>query len=145
MRKYVTQFVALERNAEKGNSRHATDAYSAFRNGSFEDFYAPLVVDDAELERGLESASLVVDTRLRDALRALGFGETNGDASFGSRLGRREVIESASYAAEYSALPESDIALALGANVDELEQRIAVLENRSLSRLRATVLARGRK
>jgi hypothetical protein len=145
MRKYVTQFVALERNAEKGIPGHMADAYSAFKNGSLEDFYAPLVVDDDELERGLVSGSLVIDTRLRDALRVLGFPARDRDAAPGSRFSRPDVIESASYAAEYSALQESDIGLALGFRVDQLEHRIAVLERGSLSRLRSTVLGRSRR
>ena len=46
-RKYVTQFVALERNAEKGIPGHMAEAYDAYRAGQLDAFYAPLVVDDA--------------------------------------------------------------------------------------------------
>lgn len=143
-RKYITQFVALERNAEKGIPGHMADAYLAFRGGALEDFYAPLVVDDEALDRGLESGALVVDTRLCDALRALGFGAAERGVAQ-PHFGRPGLIESASYAAEYSALQESDLGLALGSRVDELEQRIAVLESRPLSRLRSTVLGGSRR
>ena len=67
-RKYVTQFVALERNAEKGIPDHMAEAYRAYRAGRLEDFYRPLVVDDDALERGSRPASSRVDTRLRDVL-----------------------------------------------------------------------------
>ncbi len=85
MRKYVTQFVALERNAEKGIPGHMAEAYDAYRAGRLEDFYAPLVVDDVELERGLASGTL--DDRHAPARRlaALGFG----DASAGARRPER--------------------------------------------------------
>ena len=57
-RKYVTQFVALERNAEKGIPGHMADAYRAYLAGDLDSFYAPLVVHDDELARGLESGHL---------------------------------------------------------------------------------------
>ena len=52
-RKYVTQFVALERNAEKGIPGHMAEAYEAYRAGRLDAFYAPLVVDDEALAAGL--------------------------------------------------------------------------------------------
>ena len=82
MRKYVTQFVALERNAEKGIPDHMAEAYDAWRAGRLEAFYEPLVVDDAELERGLESGRFAYDTRLRDVL-ALGSDTTRRRSSDG--------------------------------------------------------------
>ena len=54
VRKYVTQFVALEKNAEKGIPNHMADAHAAYRAGRLEEFYEPLVVDDEALMRGLE-------------------------------------------------------------------------------------------
>jgi len=142
LRKYVTQFVALERNADKGIPGHMAEAFEAYRAGHLAEYYAPLVVGDASLERGLADGTYRVDTRLRDALRALGFGDAG--ASAGSVVFRRPAVEDAAdYAAEASALQESDLGLALGARVDALEQRIGVLERRSLSRVRGAV--RGRR
>src|SRR4051795_9747021 len=43
--------------------------------GRLQELYDSLVVDDAALERGLEDGTLVVDARLRDALRALREGK----------------------------------------------------------------------
>jgi hypothetical protein len=137
VRKYVTQFVALEKNAGKGIPNHMAAAYSAYREGRLEEFYAPLVVGDAALERGLAEGRLTVDTRLRDALRALGFGAAP-DRRRGGFV-RLSVGESALYAGESSALQESDLALALSARIDDLDARIGVLERSALARLRGAV------
>jgi Glycosyl transferase family 2 len=141
--KYVTQFVALERNAEKGIPGHMAEAYRAYRAGELDSFYAPLVVDDDELRRGLESGAYEVDTRLRDRLHTLGFGDADESTRRDAPTDRRGVRESAAFAAEYSALLEADAGLALGSRVDSVESRIAALERRSLSRIRGA-LAGGR-
>jgi hypothetical protein len=86
-----------------------------------EEFYAPLVVDDEAAGRGVADGSLVVDTRLRDVLRELDRG---GSVDFG----RLDVAGSALFAAESSALGESDLAATLGARVDSLDERLARLE-----------------
>jgi hypothetical protein len=139
-RKYVTQFVALERNAEKGIPDHMAEAYRLYREGRLDDFYEPLVVDDDDLARGLADGTYTIDTRLRDALRTLGFGE--GPAApletVGAGAGDAST-ESALFAAESSVLPESDVGLVLGARVDDLETRVARLERRPLSRVRSVV------
>jgi hypothetical protein len=140
-RKYVTQFVALERNAEKGIPGHMAEAYRAYRAGDLDGFYAPLVVGDDELERGLDAGIYAIDVRLRDRLRALGFGEQTAAAS---AFRRREVSEAAAFAAEYSALQEADAGLALAARADALERRLARLERRPLSRVRAALPGRRR-
>jgi hypothetical protein len=124
MRKYVTQFVALERNAEKGIPGHMAEAYVAYRAGGLEDFYAPLVVDDDELEDGIRRGDLVVDTRLRGRLRALGFGD---QASTREVHHEPSVLDDAAFAAEYSPLRDSDVGLVYGRQVDELERRLGTL------------------
>jgi hypothetical protein len=143
VRKYVTQFVALEKNAEKGIPNHMAEAYRAYRAGRLEQFYEPLVVDDDALERGLSDGALVLDTRLRDTLRTLGFGDgavaPNSAKRDGLGFGRPTVHDAALYAAESTALQESDVALALGARIEDLESRVGRLEGRALSRLRAAV------
>jgi hypothetical protein len=134
MRKYVTQFVALERNAQKGIPAHMAEAYEAYRAGALEEFYAPLVVSDAELARGLEEGGLAVDTRLRDRLHALGFGEA----------GRAEPVppetrtpeEDAVFAGEYSVLRDADVGLAFGESVDRFERRLSSTQVSALGRLR---------
>jgi len=146
VRKYVTQFVALEKNAEKGIPNHMADAYEAFRAGRLEEFYEPLVVDEVALARGLEDGSFALDTRLRDRLRSLGFGTADsqavGDNACNSLLqeaphdfGRLDVSAAAQYAAESSALEESDFALSLGARIEDLETRVGRLERGTLARV----------
>lgn len=138
MQKYVTQFIALEKNAEKGIPGHMAEAYEAYRAGRLAEFYAPLVVHDERLERGLAAGDLAIDTRLRDTLRALGFGEARrlgGDIAFG----RPTPVEAAAFASESSALQESDLGLSLGAQIDDLEARIGILERSTASRIRAVV------
>jgi hypothetical protein len=146
MRKYVTQFVALEKNAEKGIPAHMAEAYGAYRAGRLEEFYEPLVVDDDELGRRLEDGTLAGDTRLRDALRALrddrGFrlpGAVELD------FGRPSVTDDALFAAELSALQESDLALSLGARIEDLEGRVGRLERGALPRRLARVREAARR
>jgi len=147
MRKYVTQFVALEKNAEKGIPGHMADAYRAYRARGLEQFYAPLVVDDEQLESGLATGELAVDTRLRDALRSLGFGDAETgprEAPLPLAFGRPSITEVAHYAAESSALQESDLGLALGARVEDLEARVRELHRGTVARIR-TVVGRNRR
>ena len=132
VRKYVTQFVALERNAEKGIPNHMADAHRAYLGGRLEEFYAPLVVDDDALQQGLEAGRLAIDTRLRDVFRQLVSGQTPD-------FGRLDVVGSALYAGESSALQESDLALALGARIDDIDARVGALERSALGRLRGVV------
>ena len=138
-RKYVTQFVALERNAEKGIPGHMAEAYRAYRAGRLDDFYAPLVVDDAALDAGLSAGEYVADVRLRDRLRALGFGERDAATPAPAAFDQPDVRESAAFAGEYSALLEADVGLALGSRVDGLERRVRKLERGVLSRVRSAL------
>ena len=126
VRKYVTQFVALERNAEKGIPGHMEEAYEAYRQGRLAEFYAPLVVVDDALARGLEEGTYAIDTRLRDTLRSLGYGRAGeGDRA---DAGHPADDDGAQFAAEYSALAEADPYLTLAARIVELESRVATLE-----------------
>ena len=109
MRKYVTQFVALERNAEKGIPGHMADAYEAYRAGELEAFYAPLVVDDAALEQGVRTR------RARDRhapARSTG-GARLRSVQPSPRPGELDELGAvASFAGETSALQEADLGLA---------------------------------
>ena len=125
LRKYVTQFVALERNAEKGIPGHMADAYRAYRAGKLEEFYAPLVVGDDALEDGLLRRELVVDTRLRDRLRALGFGDRG--VRSGHEPDQPALEDTAAFAAECSPLQDSDVGLVHVARVEALERRLGAL------------------
>jgi hypothetical protein len=135
-RKYVTQFVALERNAEKGIPRHMAEAYEAYRAGMLDAFYAPLVVDDATLEAGLRDGTYAIDTRLRDTLRSLGFGAADAHAAMSGPSPGSAVDEATRFAAEYSALGEADLGATYGERIDALEARLVRLERGPLSRAR---------
>ena len=137
--KYVTQFVALERNAEKGIPGHMAEAYRAYRAGRLDDFYAPLVVDDVARDAGVAAGEYVLDVRLRDRLRALGFGERSTTGPTPEPFEQPDVVTSAAFAGEYSALLEADVGLALGDRVDGLEQRVRALERGVLSRVRSAL------
>jgi hypothetical protein len=142
VRKYVTQFVALEKNAEKGIPNHMAEAYEAYRAGRLEEFYEPLVVDEDSLARGIRDRSLTLDTRLRDRLRCLGFAERRPDGADAPNFGRPSVAEAAQYAGEASVLEESDLAVALGTRIEDLEARVGRLERGTATRV-GRVLRRG--
>jgi len=132
-RKYVTQYLALARNPEKGTPGQIVEAYHADAEGRFDEFYAPLVLGDDELEHGLARGELAVDTRLRDALRTL--DPTSGPVSRSAAAGswvpspaRPTIGDDASFASEVSVIPESDLALALEGRIRDLEARAGRLE-----------------
>ena len=147
VRKYVTQFVALEKNADKGIPEHMATAYHAYRAGRLEAFYEPLVVDDAALAEGMADGRLAIDERLRDVLRGI---RTAGDAArprfappAGGGLPFRgpDVPDQAAFASETSVLPEADLALSLGAWVDDLDSRLTRMERSGFARVRGLVRA----
>jgi hypothetical protein len=135
-RKYVTQFVALERNAEKGIPGHMAEGYEAYRAGRLDAFYAPLVVEDEALDKGLADGTYVIDTRLRDTLRTLGFGAADETPAHDAAPSRSAVEEAALFAAEYTALGEADLGASFGARVDALEARLGRLERSPVAHAR---------
>jgi hypothetical protein len=94
--------------------------------GRLDDVWESLVVDDTALERGLEKGSLVVDTRLRDALRKLDAGEP-------LTFPRPTVVDEAAYAVDVAALGEADV-VRLQRRLDTLEQRLVRFERRPSAR-----------
>jgi hypothetical protein len=135
-RKYVTQFVALERNAQKGIPGHMAEAYEAYRAGRLDEFYAPLVVDDETLARGLADGTYELDTRLRDTLRALGLGATAETHARDDAPARSAVEEAAVFAGECSSLREADLGAFFGGRIDALETRLGRLEQSPAARVR---------
>ena len=134
--KYVTQFVALERNAEKGIPGHMAEAYEAYRAGRLDAFYAPLVVDDEALDLGLADGTYAIDTRLRDTLRSLGFGGADESTVRDDPPVRSAVEEAALFAGEYTSLRESDLGASFGDRIDDLEARLGRLEQSPAARVR---------
>jgi Glycosyl transferase family 2 len=100
--------------------------------GRLEEFYASLVVDDEALDRGVRDGSLVLDTRLRDALRSLRDGDGFALPSSGERhltFPRPTVVDEAAYAVDVAALGEADL-VRLQRRLDTLEQRVQSVERR---------------
>jgi BMFP domain-containing protein YqiC len=77
--------------------------------------------DEQALRRGVEQGVLSVDTRVRDALRALAAGRA-------PEFGRTDLVEEARFAADLAALGETDVAQTRD-RMDELEARLSALES----------------
>jgi hypothetical protein len=105
--------------------------------GRLQEVYDSLVVDDAALERGLEEGSLVVDTRLRDALRTLDEGKR-------VVFPRPTVVDEAAYAVDVAALGEADV-VRLQRRLDTLEQRLLTVERRPSVRIENKLRRAARK
>ncbi len=105
--------------------------------GRLEEVYGSLVVDDDALERGLEEGSLVIDTRLRDALSALRDGK---ELTFP----RPTVVDEAAYAVDVAALGEADV-VRLQRRLDTLEQRLLTIERRPSVRIEGKLRGAAKK
>lgn len=108
-------------------------AHDAIASGRGDETWDALVVDDAELERGVSAGALVVDERLRDLLRNL---PTGGDRRV--RFPLPTVVDDAAFAVDAAVLGEADIVRARR-HLDELDQKIAALERRPTARLERMV------
>jgi len=142
----------LERKAQGGwlrSSAYEPTAHrllldEAYREGRLQEHYDEHAIDGDTLARGLANGTLAVDTRLRDALRAL----RDDDGEFvlpgaGPTLGfpRPSAADDAAYAAEASVLVEIDGIVRAEQRVRALEGRLAALERGPLAKA-ATRLAR---
>lgn len=96
-------------------------AYAAIQDGRIDEFLASLTVDERTLEEGLASGSLVVDERVRDALRQVRADET------ALRFTPPDLDEEMRYGVETAVLEEGDV-VRLRRATDELEARLALLE-----------------
>lgn len=138
----------LERKASGGWLRargfeatlHQVKLHTACREGRAVDFYDSFTVDDAALARGLADGTLVVDTRLRDALRVI--RSADGDVSAPGARGARQPRlrapsqrDDAALAAEIAPLAEIDGVVRAAERVQALETRLARLEREPLGRL----------
>ncbi len=113
---------AFAKHIARPPTAYHADMYAALRDGRISAYYEALVVSDEEVERGLAEGRLVVDTRLRDALQAIGAGE---QASFPLPT----LVEDAEYAVEAAVLGEADV-VRLQRRLDELERRLQTVEQR---------------
>ena len=106
-------------------------------DGRVRDLYDELVVDDEALERGLADGSLVIDARLRDALRTLRRGKP-------LVFPRPTVVDEAAYAVDVAALGEADV-VRLQRRLDTVEQRLRTLEQGPGMRAYRKLTRAGRK
>jgi Glycosyl transferase family 2 len=129
--KYVQHYEWRSDTAEKRRhiDPHMAAAYVAHTEGRMEDFYRSLAVDKTEAATRLRNGTLARDTRLRDALRTQvaplpreTFDVEAVDPLYVSELGTLE---------DHSQLARAQ------SRLERLERRVAVLESRLLSRLRA--------
>jgi hypothetical protein len=146
-RKFVNAWSAIDRNPGRQVPHYITKAYEARREGRLDEFLDSLTVDDDALAGGLAEGSLVVDHRLRDALRALRRPDGHGAGrrqfllpSEGGKLELRRpnLVDEAEYAVDAAVLGEADVTR-LQRRIDELEQRLATIERRPWVRARAKV------
>ena len=119
-RKVQLQGDAFTKHIERVGTGYHLKSYEALREGRIEAQYESLVVDDAALQRGIADGTLVVDTRLRDALHTLRAG---GRLAFPAPTDAEDVA----YAVETAVLDEAYVVRAQR-RLDALEQRLESLE-----------------
>jgi hypothetical protein len=105
--------------------------------GRADEVYESLVVDDASLDRGLDEGTLVLDTRLRDALRTISEGKQ-------PTFPRPTVVDEAAYAVDVAALGEADV-VRLQRRLDTLEQRLLTIERRPAVRIEGKLRGAAKK
>jgi hypothetical protein len=139
-RKYSHQQIA----AEQTPSPYYDRVRELQEAGRLHEHYGSLLVDDDALERGLRDGSLVLDTRLRDALRSLRVDDgareftVLGGGVSPLTFPRPSVVDEAAYAVDVAALGEADL-VRLQRRLDALEQRLLPLERRPSTRAYRTL------
>jgi hypothetical protein len=118
-RKYLQWRKLDERGLRPPDPRRA-QAYEAYDQGRMREFYESHLVDDEALARGLRDATLAIDVRLRDALRALG---VNGSVNFGDSTIDPE------YLSEVGILEDQNPVVGAQQRIEALEARVAALES----------------
>jgi hypothetical protein len=109
------------RHIDRTPTAYHAQMFEALENGTIAEYYERQVVTDEEVEQGVASGRLVVDARLRDALRRLAAGDTQ--LAFPTPT----LVDEATYAVEAAALGEADV-VRLQRRLDELEHRLATVE-----------------
>ncbi len=122
----------FETGSRVGLGKHAR-AYAAVGRGFAESHYATLTVEDEKLQQGIADRSIVVDTRLRDALRSLhADGVATGfrppkQLTGALRFQHPSTPDIVQYAVEAASLAEADL-VRIRRSADQLESRLAILE-----------------
>lgn len=131
--KFVRAHGAWTQNPSRPPPHYYAKAYSAIGEGRVDEFIASLACSDEMLEQGRASGTLVDDTRLRDALRALRDPDGHGfriDRGRVLAFPRPDLADEARYAAEAAALDEADV-VRLHRRLDSLVDRLARIDPRA--------------
>jgi hypothetical protein len=139
-RKALLQGRAFELHVARPPTAYHARMYEAYQEGQIDAYYESELLTDEVLDQGIASGRLVVDTRLRDALRAL----QAPDGVSGSFLAPSEaapvafplptLVDDAQYAVEAAVLGEADV-VRLQRRLDTLEDRLASIELRLPNRV----------
>jgi hypothetical protein len=110
------------KNIDRAPTAYHAQMFEALETGTMAEYYAGQIVSDEDVERGVETGRLVVDNRLRDALRRIDAGDTQLEFPTPS------LVDEATYAVEAAVLGEADV-VRLQRRLDELEHRLATVEH----------------
>ena len=120
MRKVELQGEAFTKHIERSGTGYHLKGYDALQSGRIEQQHDALVVDDGAVTRGIDDGTLLIDTRLRAALRAVREGK---QFTFPSPT----PADDAAYAVEAAVLSEA-YAVRAQRQLDGIEQRLLSLE-----------------
>ena len=135
MRKVELQGEAFTKHIERSGTGYHLKGYDALQRGRIEQQHESLVVDDEAVARGVDEGTLVIDTRLRDALRSLRTDAPSRRFALPSEraeplsLPPPTVADDAAYAVEAGVLSEA-YAVRAQRRLDGIEQRLLALEER---------------
>jgi hypothetical protein len=135
VRKVELQGEAFTKHIERSGTGYHLKGYDALQSGRIEQQHESLVVDDDAVAHGLADGTLVTDTRLRDALRALRTDAPGRRFALPSERAEPmsfpppTVADDAAYAVEAAVLEEA-YAVRAQRQLDGLEQRLLSLEER---------------
>jgi len=119
---------------ERTPTAYHAQMFEALASGRLKDYYEAQLVSDAEVDKGVQVGRLVVDSRLRDALRRL-----DSEAA-PLEFATPTLIDEAVYAVEAAVLGEADV-VRLQRRLDTLEERLASIELRLPNRVYQKVAA----
>ena len=116
------------KHIERTPTAYHAQMFEALERGTMAQYYDAQVVSDQEVDQGLATGRLVVDTRLREALRRIDAGDVRLD------FPTPTLVDEAAYAVEAAVLGEADV-VRLQRRLDELEHRLASIELRLPNRV----------
>jgi len=154
-RKYLTAHRTKAKHTSRGPTTHASEGKRAVEQGKLGEYFDSFVVSDEELQRGLAEGTLVIDTRLRDALRELRNRAGAPAASFvspqgfavgspGLSLNKPDLVEEMRYGRESGAFAEGEL-VRVQKRLDRVERRLAEIERKPIDRLRAASIRLARR